>query len=271
MTAAKRPQLTLLTIEPYSGCDLAALAQAKSLLHTLRHLTLKGGHASIEEVFALVQSPGQALDSLCVECRVTAPVQAEPTVDSWPRDTRLHVAVPLAPLVLKSLAAGHWPIDALEVSVSVRDLAGIAAGFQELAHLRLSNMKSFSCVVFGWSNLQAILTTVCLGITQASWPALQSFKLKSPCVSDVHLGLLACGRWPMLESFHVSGGLIRLQGTVQLAKSRWPLLRSVMLPIEAVGAEFQCHAQATYQALFAMWPALTVCSSRTFQLQRSAR
>ena len=266
LAAASWTQLTKLTIQPYCSKDLTVLSRAKSVWHTLRHLTLKDGNGTVQEVLAVVQSPGQALEALHVDCGVAAAVQAAPTVDSWPGDTRLHVAASLCHVGLQSFAAGYWPVEGLHIAVRDVDQGVIAAGVEQLARLRLSSMKSFVCEVHTVSNLQAILQTVCLGITQASWPALQRFLLRSPCVTDIHLMLLTAGKWPMLETFIVSGGQVSVQGTLRLINGSWPLLKSVSLPILYVGPMTRCRCspeglRASCQALFARWPLLELCSS----------
>ena len=90
LAVADWPQLTVLTIKPYSSNALTAISRAGSLWHTLRHLILRDGDGAVKEVLALVETPGQAL---YVDCKVADPAQAAPSVDSWPGDTRLHVAV----------------------------------------------------------------------------------------------------------------------------------------------------------------------------------
>ena len=266
LAAASWSQLTKLTIQPYCSKDLTVLTQAKSVWHTLRHLTLNCGNGTIQEVLALVQSPGQALEALYVDCGVADAVQAAPTVDSWPGDTRLHVAASLCPLGLQSFAAGYWPIEALQIAVRDFDQGVVAAGVEQLAHLRLSSMKSFACEVHTVANLQAILQTVCLGITQASWPALQRFLLRSPCVTDIHLMQLTAGKWPMLETFDVSAGQVSVPGTLRLINGSWPLLKSVSLPILYVDPLTRFGRspeglRASCQALFARWPSLKLCST----------
>ena len=262
LAAANCPQLTVLTIEPYSQGAMIALAHAKSLWQTLRHLTLQDGHCTVVDVLSLVQHPGQALEASVVARIAFDPVQAAPIADSWPGDTRLHVEGSLCPLLMQSLAAGCWPIEALAIEICDFNQEVLAARVRELVCLRLSRMKSFTCRIR--CNLEVILSTLCLGITQANWPALQSIHLVSPGVNDSHLMLLTSGNWPMLEALHVSGGQLSLQGPVQLLNSNWPLLKSVTLPVpEAVGpvTSFEWSAQASCQALFARWPWLLLSSS----------
>lgn len=246
LAQANWPNLVKLRME---GCtSLSTLPQAGQVWCTLRHLVSSNPDEEdvLGQLAAMLDSPGQALDSLqvagcaCGKTLVPAP-------SSWPTDSRLHIKVHICELVMQSLASGHWPIQAMMVSdhfgASVSSVEW-SEGMRRLTQLDLSGMESFD-LCSEWD-----LLVVCDDISQADWPALRSLSIMSDSLGDLHIKSVSSGKWSKLMNICVVGNKFTSLGIQHFADGNWPCLTTALLPpyIE----------EGMLQPVYDKWPGLQV-------------
>ena len=249
LAQASWPQLTSLTVS--SSFDLAVLPQAHPIWEKLQVLTVMRSQNSLDEIFAMVTSPGQALSILHVESRVSGIVQARPAFDSWPQNSQLDLKVPFMASTLESIGLGWWPITTLQT----RD-TGIDSimAMEALVRLHLPVMESFSYHLMGsmQDDVAVDVCAMCQGVVRASWPALKRLDFGVVHLDDVDTSVLASARWPLLESIQLTGHFGALQQIEQLVHGNWPHLKCLTLP-----RSFDV-SQANLQPLLNKWPVLNV-------------
>ena len=219
-----------------------------------------------EAVLGLIEAPGQSLDKLYISCEIQIDILANAVPVQWPRDTQLHVAMPMESEILTDFAARRWPVKSMLLKEDL-DLPSLA--MEELASCDLVHMEELSFEPFDLleDDKDDLPRAVQVMIT-SNWPALRKLDLSGQGLVFGCIVLLTFSNWPLLESLDLSGNDIGLMEAHQLTEGNWPMLLKVDLSLSSNPEIFDDDdpygdVQARIiQGLCFKWPILYVCLTR---------